>query len=908
MQTAGARFCLTRHVAGSLPLITILLTCTACMRHKVPPTQLVIAPQVTVSYGAYWEPSAQKYAHGFELVRTDPEEALPGKPKPPYPSHLARVVITTEQRLSQADAQQRLRDVARAHPQATPTFRAIGGWPAVEVRFRERLPQPAIKDGEGPRAPTPLVSRAVLAIAADTQVVDFDIWLAPDSKTELLTEAIAIAQSTTFPSTQERSQLDRVIAGLVQWAKSAGLGQPGGGGSGGGGNTGGGSGVQQLNVSPNRPSLVQTGIGELEIEATPDASKIVIASNSGLTFSTDSGLTFSTGNPGTFGLKDPTLTRAVSGAFYLGGVAFPNNVLGFTGCADAVNQSTDNGASFTLRGFSASCPATGSICLPDQPHIAADKGRAAPNTGDLIYAVWRNFTPTPCLSCPPTCQKLITSPAWQTSNIACSKDGGLTWTLPTPLPGGGDHPRVAVGADGKVYVVLLDGNSVKLSRFSSCSEGLALDPGFPVTVTNDAGVACPEPGLDRCDDAISSQMVAPDPASALHIFVTYARHMDDGGKFELIYSHESNDGGSSFSGQQIVSSISKVHRFLPWSCSTMGTVFVGWYDRQAALGGATNDLTDYVVGSPIFPSPVNLSINPDPQCASGWPTPPRDQNDSEDCTVQPQNAGQCQNGSGGGSLKPCDYSSSSCPSGESCKTGRGRPKYGDYNGIACADNNVIAAWASATAPPGAPAPGGIAIFSRVIPLVSAPPSSWDQLKFDIVTGQDDLRDSSEVTATVSSEPSKICLKPSTANSPDGICSNGSGATDRTGRSTWQNSDGVISQTFTVANPQTSASGFGNLTISLIEGSCFGCTSDNWNIEKITVTAIDSTSRLPPTILLSLTSAGGGVSDTSCVTRLKDTPNAQSATFSLASPPTNTHTYNGGPSSGLTTACKNNGDQ
>ena len=82
--------------------------------------------------------------------------------------------------------------------------------------------------------------------------------------------------------------------------------------------------------------------------------------------------------------------------------------------------------------------------------------------------------------------------------------------------------------------------------------------------------------------------------------------------------------------------------------------------------------------------------------------------------------------------------------------------------------------------------------------------------------------------------------------------------------------------------------------------------DNWNIEDIAVVAIDSTNTLPPKFLLSVTSGGGGVNDKSCIARLKDTPNAAGVTFSLGSPPSNTHVYVGGPSSGATSTCKNNG--
>ena len=511
MSPRSAGFCCRRGFAAPLLLVTVAFVFPGCRPPIVvppPPTQLTVAPNVTIQYGVNWEQSEQRFTHGFELVRTDPAERRPGGLKPPFPSHLARIVITTERRLSQADAQQRLRDVARSRS-GTAKFYAIGGWPAVELRFLERLPEKGIKDGTAHARPLPTVSRALVAIAAATLVVDFDISLAPDSKQALLDDAIGIAQSTSFASKANPEELSRIIAELEQWAK-AGRPQthssprPNRNSAGG----------PQLNVTPRPPTGVQPGVGELEIVASPNASKIAIAGNSGLTFSTNSGASYNKGNPGAFGLSDPTVARGISGNFYLGGITFPTNVFGFTGCADGISTSTDGGANFAPTGFSAKCPTTGSICAPDQPHIAADSfGRSAQGS-DQLYAVWRDFTPTPCLSCPPTCKAVFTSDAWQTSMIACSQDSGATWNLPTPITGGGDHPRVAVGADGKVYVVAIDGNSVKLGRYASCSEGLALDAGFPVTLADDAGVDCAEPGLDRCDDSLSSQMVAPDPGNA----------------------------------------------------------------------------------------------------------------------------------------------------------------------------------------------------------------------------------------------------------------------------------------------------------------------------------------------------------------------------------------------------------
>ena len=49
--------------------------------------------------------------------------------------------------------------------------------------------------------------------------------------------------------------------------------------------------------------------------------------------------------------------------------------------------------------------------------------------------------------------------------------------------------------------------------------------------------------------------------------------------------------------------------------------------------------------------------------------------------------------------------------GETCSIFTGRPKYGDYNGNACAAGRLFTAWASATSPPGiAPPSNTIDIF------------------------------------------------------------------------------------------------------------------------------------------------------------------------------------------------------
>jgi hypothetical protein len=178
-----------------------------------------------------------------------------------------------------------------------------------------------------------------------------------------------------------------------------------------------------------------------------------------------------------------------------------------------------------------------------------------------------------------------------------------------------------------------------------------------------------------------------------------------------------------FSQPLTISDTSKpARRFMPWACSTRGNVYVGWYDRRAALDiGAANDLTDYFLGmasatggGPLSAGPErNLTNNPDPHCAS-WRCSPRDTSDSESCTTQPQPAGFClalQTDTPTTSTPRCDFSDGGCASGLTCFTKGGCPKYGDYNGIACATNWVIAAWASGTAPSGLPPASSLGVYA-----------------------------------------------------------------------------------------------------------------------------------------------------------------------------------------------------
>jgi hypothetical protein len=680
-----------------------------------------LSPKVNLRVAGPWVESPVKYSNAMEFivkgeVRVQVDRQA-GEQAVEFP--LARMLVTTEPRGSHADALKRLDDIAASRPEQA-RFVEIDGWPAVELEFFEALP----RRGQRAGVPNEILRRAITAIAADDQVLNFDISLVPNAPADLLLAAQGVARNV---SVSERPNPDAVRQEIerLQQEETARKGQqpqprgdlvPDRGAQ------------ETLLPEPDRASpsgtgtvAVQTGFGEIEIAGSADGRNVVIAANGGLSFSTNRGATYNAATSGVFGLNDPSVARARSGNFYLAVIAFPTGAagqLGVTGCTNAVSRSTNNGANFNLQGYSARCPLTGAgLCFPDQEHLAADAVTAG---NDQLYTVWRNFTPSgPAASCGAIGSGFVTP------SITCSQDNGVNWSARAAIGGAGDFPRVAVARDGTVYVVSLSGNSVLLNRFSSCATSLTPATGFPVTVaTLSGGVTCPMPGLDRCNDGntLSSPTVAADPGNAARVFVTFAESDGSGG--ERIVTRESTNSGASFGGPATLSGSTSARRFMPWSCSTRGRAWVGWYDRRAAkAAGATNDLTEYFVGANRGPT-LNLSNRPDPQCASGWPCAPRSTQDSDSCTVQPQLAGVCQRVGGGGSGNRCDFSAGGCPAGETCQGGGGCPKYGDYNGIACAGNFVIAAWTTATSPAGLPTAAGLRVYSSTIFVGEEGASIW----------------------------------------------------------------------------------------------------------------------------------------------------------------------------------------
>ena len=421
--------------------------------------------------------------------------------------------------------------------------------------------------------------------------------------------------------------------------------------------------------------------------------------------------------PINLGDGDPSLAYGQSGNFYLAGISIrclPAHANGPNGYdCTGILRSTDNGQTFPFLSNAVACPRNNpnpppnlaNRCFPDQEHIAADGFNAAPG-GDQVYSVWRNFDATD-----------------QDPAIVCSQDSGATWTAPADVDSG-FIPRVGAGQDGFVYVVYRSGGNIRINKYSSCANGLVVQPTFPKTIGAVTDVTCPVPGLDRCNDGnnLSSITVAVDDTNPAHVYVAYANETAAGNQDIIV--QDSLDGGVTWPAARVVTVNAAVTgvRFMPWVCATGGDAYVTWYDRRASTA-SNNDLTDYYAGIAGLDGMGNLTVrsetritaSSDPQCASGWPCAPRATGDSESCSVQPQLAGVCCDATMTGcpgSGQRCDFTSGpACPNpGETCNGGGGCPKYGDYNGNACASLRLLTGWASATPPSGIPSSGGIDVF------------------------------------------------------------------------------------------------------------------------------------------------------------------------------------------------------
>jgi hypothetical protein len=686
------------------------------------PQQVEIAPGVSISIPAPWF-VANQTTNGVEIQYPSSIQR-PGPPpneKHPNAAELitadARIAIVVEQRGTHANAIERLAQIA-AEESERPQLLVIAGWPALQRERKGPLPNPGESD-----SPANVISTfATTAIAADTMVVRFEAVLAPDADPKLADAAFQIAKQVHLPpgnddaAKRDLETLSNLIATQQSNTKSTGEPEPPAAPGGG---------------APKTPapgtSLVQNGIGELEVVISSDGLHVVVAANSGYSYSDDGGQHFTFGGPIPCIYPncdgDPSLAVGKSGAVYFSWIGYP---IGAT--ADSLSISKTNGHSFTFLSNAVVCPkATPKLCtLPDQEHIAADRKNLSTSGKDRVYLVWRNF-----------------SGVGLTPRIVCSSNGGATWSSQVFISGNGDLPRVTVGGDGFVYAVYISGSTIALNKFSTCDGGLVQQVGFPNTVASYTIVACPLAGLDRCNccNTMSSQMVAVDDTNPSHVFVAFGNNTSANNDDILVY--DSIDGGKTWKDKPVKANTNvSAPRFMPWVCTAGGTAAVSWYDRRAATKAAP-DLTAYYRGSVKRVSPLgvlqaypeeDVSGTNDPQCASGFPGGEDNSLDASLCPPPPQLAGECllpcnatKNGCSGskGSATPCYFNGPKaktiCKSPEYCQAwGGGVPKYGDYNGNACTPTinevsipTICTAWASATPPKGVHVEGssGIQIYA-----------------------------------------------------------------------------------------------------------------------------------------------------------------------------------------------------
>lgn len=524
--------------------------------------------------------------------------------------------------------------------------------------------------------------------------------------------------------------------------------------------------------SNSQPVLVQTGFGELQIAASTDGKNVLLATQNGNSVSSNGGVSYkpSAFPPFPFTTRgDPSVGVGASGDFYLATLGLPltdcqpyvdalntarqilravlnnpdhtpaefkaaeqavtiaENILGFCranpsfGCSVPVARSTDNsGKTFTFTGTAKLCPIGANTCLPDQEQMAVDRTNSS-SSGDQLYVVWRNF---PAPSGVTQCLNIFGGrPA---PIISCSKDSGQTWGNQTPVGTAGDDiGRITVGPDGSAYVTYVSGSNLMIDKFSSCANGLVRQSQFPHRFASFTGTPCPIPGLNRCGtNTEASPQPAVDDTNPQNVLVAYADNTGDGNDDVVV--RRSRDGGVTWPDVNIANAKVTGRRFLPWICVSNGTAHVTWYDRRTATS-SNNSLTTYY-WSAGFPrllgesgqfsgAETNVSGAADPECASGFPSPgPDNFNDATSCQPPPTSVpGVCITGTGGGSGSACNTLSPVCPKGEKCNPPAlaGAPKYGDYNGNACAAGKVYMAWASAVPPPGiTPAPpSGINVYA-----------------------------------------------------------------------------------------------------------------------------------------------------------------------------------------------------
>jgi hypothetical protein len=638
------------------------------------------ATGITVRYPEGWS-VGQPTLNSWVILNVPASRQHTAKPT-------VRVVIGYLQRIDHADALNQLAQYVNESSQPA-TFLTIGGWPAFQRVQLVKRPQP----GNAPPYPDRDMVQITTAVAADNLLVRLEGDLPSNADQQLKDLVLAIGRSLAFRLVGDPTQVEQELNKLRSAPRR--------------------TESPQARVTLPLPSTAQpagtpTPIfppvrldnlgnnGELEIAVSNNGTNIVVAKQSGFVTSNDGGQTFPFSGSLPVSDGDSSLAFGQSGNFYHAALACFGNSCAApcpanSNCVETA-ASTNNGQSFGALVNAAVCANSGGgACSLDQEHIAADRVNAG-GAGDRVYMAIRN--------CQGGCGA-------NGAFVTCSPDSGATWAPMLALEAGSDFPRVAVGGDGFFYVIYRLGGNIRLDKFNACttsaSQMTRASGGFPVTVSGFNSFAGCEVmngfgGLDRCNDGniLSSPTVTVDDTNANHVYAAWANNTAANNENTLVA--DSTDGGVNWRAPVTINTNVTARRFMPWTCASGGSAFVTWYDRRAATN-ANNDLTDFFAasaglsGGNLVPNndEFQISTTSDPQC-NLWPASPRSIWDSENCSVQPQNAGTC---SVSTNIR-CDFSGdgTQCPMGETCQTGGGAPKYGDYNGNACVLGRLYTVFAS----------------------------------------------------------------------------------------------------------------------------------------------------------------------------------------------------------------------
>lgn len=277
------------HVLGLL-LLTFLGFAPPA-KTQIPPSQSVeVAQGVRVLVPAPWF-VANRATNGIEIAyprsptRRAPQVQPGEKPRSAeeVTTAEARIVITVETQPTHDRAVEKLVE-ATEETAERPRLLVIAGWPAIQRRRTAPLPTP----GEAQGAQTESGTFVTSSIAAGTLLIRFETVLAPDADPRLAETALTIVQSVRGMqrgnARDAQRQLNNMSRSMRHRVNRFRLTLPQGAVA-----------IQRLSpLSAPQPgaSQVQTGFGELEIAVSNDGQHVVVAANSGFSFSDNGGRTF----------------------------------------------------------------------------------------------------------------------------------------------------------------------------------------------------------------------------------------------------------------------------------------------------------------------------------------------------------------------------------------------------------------------------------------------------------------------------------------------------------------------------------------------------------------------------------------------------------------------------------------